>query len=78
MVVEPMILCNGLLKFYIGIPTLSHRYSDDYDLWSRELWPSLLPYTITGWIGMSRIVRGQVLKYKNQEFVLAVKNIRCK
>ncbi|ARI78028.1 oligopeptide ABC transporter permease [Halobacillus mangrovi] len=27
--------------------------------------------TITGWISMARIVRGQVLKLKNQEFVLA-------
>lgn len=27
--------------------------------------------TITGWIGMARIVRGEVLKLKNQEFVLA-------
>ncbi|MBM7554031.1 oligopeptide ABC transporter permease [Thalassobacillus pellis] len=27
--------------------------------------------TITGWISMARIIRGQVLKLKNQEFVLA-------
>jgi oligopeptide transport system permease protein len=26
---------------------------------------------ITGWVGMSRIVRGQILKLKEQEFVLA-------
>jgi oligopeptide transport system permease protein len=30
-----------------------------------------LALVITGWIGMSRIVRGQILKLKNQEFVLA-------
>ncbi|MDL4842924.1 oligopeptide ABC transporter permease [Aquibacillus rhizosphaerae] len=31
--------------------------------------------TITGWIGMARIVRGQTLKLKNQEFVLAAKTL---
>ncbi|PWU67724.1 oligopeptide ABC transporter permease [Gracilibacillus dipsosauri] len=31
--------------------------------------------TITGWIGMARIVRGQVLKLKNQEFVLAARTL---
>jgi oligopeptide transport system permease protein len=30
---------------------------------------------ITGWIGMSRIVRGQMLKLKTQEFVLASKTL---
>lgn len=31
--------------------------------------------TITGWTGMARVVRGQVLKLKNQEFVLASKTL---
>ncbi|MCT2535651.1 ABC transporter permease [Aquibacillus koreensis] len=31
--------------------------------------------TITGWTGMARIVRGQVLKLKNQEFVLASRTL---
>ncbi len=35
----------------------------------------IIAITITGWIGMSRIVRGQVLKFKNQEFVLAAKTL---
>lgn len=30
-----------------------------------------LAIAITGWIGMSRIVRGEILKLKNEEFVLA-------
>ena len=34
--------------------------------------------TITGWIGMARIVRGQVLRYKNQEFVLASRTLGAK
>ena len=35
----------------------------------------IIAISITGWIGMSRIVRGQVLKYKNMEFVLAAKTL---
>ncbi len=35
----------------------------------------ILALTITGWTGMSRVVRGQVLKYKNQEFVLAARTL---
>ncbi|MFS1513296.1 oligopeptide ABC transporter permease [Chengkuizengella sp. SCS-71B] len=34
--------------------------------------------TITGWLGMSRVVRGQILKLKNQEFVLASKTLGAK
>lgn len=35
----------------------------------------ILAIALTGWIGMSRIVRGQVLQYKNQEFVLASRTL---
>ncbi|AST90601.1 oligopeptide ABC transporter permease [Sutcliffiella cohnii] len=31
--------------------------------------------TITGWVGMARVVRGQILKLKGQEFVLASKTL---
>lgn len=31
--------------------------------------------TITGWVGMARVVRAQVLKLKNQEFVLASRTL---
>ena len=31
--------------------------------------------TITGWVGMARVVRAQVLKLKEQEFVLASKTL---
>lgn len=34
--------------------------------------------TITGWIGMARIVRGQILRLKNQEFVLASRTLGAK
>lgn len=35
----------------------------------------ILAMTITGWINMSRIVRGQVLSLKNQEYVMAAKTL---
>jgi oligopeptide transport system permease protein len=34
-----------------------------------------LAMVITGWVGMSRIVRGQILKLKEQEFVMASKTL---
>ncbi|MGN1402248.1 MAG: ABC transporter permease [Bacillus sp. (in: firmicutes)] len=38
----------------------------------------ILALTITGWIGMARIVRGQVLQVKNYEFVLASRTFGSK
>jgi len=35
----------------------------------------VIAMTITGWIGMSRVVRGQILKLKNQEYVLAARTL---
>lgn len=35
----------------------------------------ILAMTITGWINMARIVRGQVLSLKNQEYVMAAKTL---
>src|SRR5690625_6542368 len=31
----------------------------------------ILPMVITGWVNMARIVRGQILQLKGQEFILA-------
>jgi len=33
---------------------------------------------ITGWVGMARVVRGQVLKLKNQEYILASRTLGAK
>jgi oligopeptide transport system permease protein len=35
----------------------------------------IIAMTITGWINMARIVRGQVLQLKNQEYVLAARTL---
>lgn len=38
------------------------------------LFTVIIALTITGWVGMARIVRGQVLQIKNYEFVLAAQS----
>lgn len=38
----------------------------------------IVALTVTGWIGMARIVRGQVLQLKSQEYVLASKPLAQK
>ncbi|MCY9201981.1 ABC transporter permease [Bacillus halotolerans] len=38
----------------------------------------IIAMTITGWINMARIVRGQVLQLKNQEYVLASQTLGAK
>ena len=35
----------------------------------------IIALSITGWIGMARIVRGQILQLKTQEFVLAARSL---
>ncbi|SUM78159.1 peptide ABC transporter permease [Staphylococcus saprophyticus] len=40
-----------------------------------SIWTIILAMAITGWIGMSRVVRGEFLKLKNQEFILASKTL---
>lgn len=37
--------------------------------------PIIIALSITGWTSMARVVRAQVLKFKNQEFVLAAKTL---
>ncbi|GAB4073199.1 dipeptide ABC transporter permease DppC [Barrientosiimonas marina] len=38
----------------------------------------LIALSVTGWVGMARIVRGQVLQLKNEEFVLASQSFGTK
>lgn len=35
----------------------------------------ILAMVITGWVGMARVVRGQILQLKNQEFILASRTL---
>ncbi|MCH4475425.1 ABC transporter permease [Staphylococcus haemolyticus] len=40
-----------------------------------SIWTIILAMSITGWLGMSRVVRGEFLKLKNQEFVMASRTL---
>ncbi|RUS48746.1 ABC transporter permease [Cohnella sp. AR92] len=40
-----------------------------------SMWTIILALSVTGWINMSWIVRGQILQLKNQEYVLAAKSM---
>lgn len=37
--------------------------------------PIIISFAITGWLSMARLVRGQILQLKEQEFVLAAKTL---
>ncbi|MDW0118325.1 ABC transporter permease [Sporosarcina thermotolerans] len=39
------------------------------------LWTMIIAMTITGWISMARIVRGQVMQLRSEEYVLASKSL---
>ncbi|WOV87670.1 ABC transporter permease [Sporosarcina oncorhynchi] len=39
------------------------------------LWTMIIAMTITGWINMARIVRGQVMQLRSEEYVLASKSL---
>lgn len=39
------------------------------------IWTIVLAYGITGWISMARLVRGQILSLKEQEYVLAANSL---
>jgi oligopeptide transport system permease protein len=39
------------------------------------IWTIVLAYGVTGWIAMARLVRGQVLSLKEQEYVLAARTL---
>lgn len=42
------------------------------------LWTLIIAMTITGWINMARIVRGQVMQLRTGEFVMAAKSLGAK
>lgn len=44
----------------------------------RGLGTIIIAYSLTGWTGMARLVRGQVVALKNQEFVIAAKSMGAK
>ncbi|BAQ10278.1 binding-protein-dependent transport systems [Bacillus sp. OxB-1] len=67
-------IMQRIAEILIGIPTLVIVILMIMVM-KPGIWSIIIAISITGWIGMSRIVRGQVLKFKNQEFVLAAKTL---
>ena len=63
-----------IIEILVGIPNLVVVF-----LMMIVLNPGIISITIaltiTGWTGMARIVRGEMLKWKNQEFVLAAQTL---
>ncbi|QVK17240.1 ABC transporter permease [Mycoplasmatota bacterium] len=39
------------------------------------MWVVVLAFTLTGWVGTSRMVRAQFYRYKNREYVLAARSL---
>jgi oligopeptide transport system permease protein len=60
-----------IVEVLISVPYLIVVILLSVVLNSKSLGTLLLAMTITGWTGMARLVRGQVLQVKSQEFVMA-------
>ncbi len=41
----------------------------------RGILPMILAIVMTGWVGMARLIRGQVMQLKTQEFILAARTL---
>ena len=67
-------IMQRVVEILIGIPTLIVVILMIM-IMDPGIWAIIIAISITGWIGMSRIVRAQILKYKNQEFVLAARTL---
>lgn len=67
-------IMQRIVEVLIGIPTLIVVILMIM-IMDPGIWAIIIAISITGWIGMSRIVRAQVLKYKTQEFVLAARTL---
>lgn len=62
-----------ILEIVISIPYLIVVILFSITLQSKGLFSLILAMTVTGWCGTARLVRGQMLQLKNQEYVMAAK-----
>ena len=67
-------IMQRIVEILIGIPTLIIVILMLL-IMEPGLTAIIIAISLTGWIGMSRIVRAQILKYKGQEFVLASRTL---
>ncbi|WP_342436796.1 ABC transporter permease [Paenibacillus sp. FSL L8-0436] len=83
------VIYGGIMGFFGGrIDTVMNKFSEilysiPYLLvvimllvvFEPSLWTIILALTITGWINMSWIVRGEIMQLKNREFILASRSM---
>lgn len=62
-----------ILEILISVPYLIIVILMSIILDSKSLGTLILAMTITGWCGMARMVRAQMLQIKNEEYILAAK-----
>ncbi|MCP3742191.1 oligopeptide ABC transporter permease [Rossellomorea sp. BNER] len=67
-------LMQRIIEILVGIPNLIVVILFIL-LFEPGLFTITMAMVITGWVGMARIVRGQILQLKNQEFVLASRTL---
>jgi len=68
------IIIQRIVEILSNIPTLIVVLVISLAL-SQSFWTIVIALSLFGWIGFSRLVRAQILKYKNQEFVLASRTL---
>lgn len=64
-----------IVEIIISIPYLIVVILLSVVLQNKSLFTLVLAMTITGWCGTARLVRGQVLQLKNQEYVMAARGL---
>lgn len=83
------IVIGGISGFFGGkLDTFIMRASDIIDsipfliyviiimmILGSGMMPIIVAFAVTGWIGMARLVRGQVMQIKEQDYVMAVKGL---
>jgi len=68
------IIIQRIVEILSNIPTLIVVLVISLAL-GQSFWTIVIALSLFGWIGFSRLVRAQILKYKNQEFVLAARTL---
>ncbi|ERJ13404.1 oligopeptide ABC transporter permease [Haloplasma contractile] len=68
------LIMQRIIELIAGIPNLVVA-TLFVMLFEEGLLPIILALVITNWIGMSRVVRAQFIKYRNQEFILASRTL---
>ena len=67
-----------IVEVIISIPYLIVVILFSITFQSKGLFTLILAMTVTGWCGTARLVRGQMLQLKSQEFVLAAQALGVK